>query len=196
MLLGGMSLLGCASRPAPCSGADACSDGVCHAGQCAPVESVPVAPQSRRVVLVPTAIRAANGGSFAVALGGSNDAGPLLVRFDATWGPGAIERAFLVLSPATGPTSTKPVRVAVARVEEAWTRTSAMPRVSAVDARTETTVLAGRVVRVDVTDMVREWARTGGRHHGFAVRAETGDAAGLAVAIESGDAPRLDVYVK
>ena len=192
-----LALTACAAAPRPCPTAVACEGGVCHAGRCGAVDDVPVSVGARRVVLEAVATRASDDDArFAPTLGGAGASPTLVVRFAPAWGRGRVERAFLVLSPAPGALAT-PARttITVARALEPWSVTSAPPRVGPVEATATVTFAPPRAIRIDVTDAVREWARTGEAHHGFVIRASGDDARGASFAIEAGEAPRLDVYV-
>lgn len=176
----------CGGRPTPCSSADACAAGVCHAGRCGAVDAVPVTGESRREVVRPDLSRAA-GATFAVTVDDRDTA--LLVRFPRTWGTTEPERAFVVFTATTDAAS--PITFEIARVVEPWTLTSSPPRVGPIEVTATLVPTPDHPVRIDVTDAVREWTRTGDKHHGFAIRTRNRAAT---IALDSGDGPTLDLY--
>ena len=186
----------CAASPRPCANASGCPGGACQAGRCAQVGDVPVPAGARRAVVSANAVRASVDARYVASFGGAAGSPTLFVRFPPAWGRGKIERAFLVLTPAPGAPSTRgTTTITVARALEPWTATSSEPRVGAVEASATIPFAGGRVIRVDVTDAVREWARTGDAHEGFVVRGWGEGGVGAAIAVEADEPPRLDVYV-
>jgi hypothetical protein len=201
----------------PCSAADAvpCEQGrACVVGRCRSVDAPPSLPDALRVVLAPVdlavvASRGPSGGGDvrpeAVALGrGASGTVVMLFRFAATWRDDAeVVSAFLVLDALEGaPPAAGPITFETARIAEAWqsgvVSSGRQPRLGVP--RQAGTVRARPTVplRVDVTPLVREWARRDADDHGIALLARGDDAFGAVVSmgVSQGSGPRLEVYVK
>ena len=217
LLVAAAWLAGCgaAAGDAPvCAGAGVCGSGYCVAGRCRAADALASPIDARRVLLSPEDIAvlesrgegaASAGVAEAVALGGAS-AGDvvLLLRFAASWPDDAeIVGAFVVLEPLAGaPPVARSVTLEVARVLEPWRSETAtwgrQPRLSIP----ETAALVRRrpvaPLRIDVTPLVRGWARRRGDDHGIAILASAGDAVGAvySMGISQGAGPRLEVYVR
>ncbi len=205
----------------PCSPADArggaalCEQGrSCVAGRCRPADAPPSPADALRVVLAPVdlavvASRGSGGGGLdfpgAVALGrGASGTVVLLFRFAATWRDDAeVVSAFLVLDELEGaPPSTGTITFEMARVVEPWQPATVSwgrsPRLGLPRAAGRARVRPAVPLRVDVTPLVREWARRDTDDHGIALLARGDDAYGalIAMGVSQGNGPRLEVYVK
>jgi hypothetical protein len=202
-------------RPCSAASAVACEQGrACVVGRCRSVDASPSSPDARRVVLAPVdlavvASRGPDGGGDlrpeAVALGrGASGTVVMLFRFAATWRDDAdVVSAFLVLDALEGaPPSGGPITFETARIVEAWqsgvVSWGRQPRLGVP--RQAGTVRARPTVplRVDVTPLVRDWARRASDDHGIALLARGDDAYGAVVSmgVSQGSGPRLEVYVK
>lgn len=192
---GALLACGCAGGQTRCGSLDACNAAsVCEVGRCVPSPEPPVAETTRRIVLAPVALRYVDDGSssadarFGSARGGASD---LLVRFAPTWGKAHVERAFLLIEPASAaPPTPEPVPLTVARVLSAWSETSSFPRLAPSEVSAPLSVVPGGTARIDVTELVRAGAAT---EHGLDLHVSGGDGLGARFATES---VRLDVYVR
>jgi hypothetical protein len=209
-------LAGCgAATPEPpvCSGTGVCGAGYCVAGRCRPAEATPAPADARRVVLAPedVAVLASGGDGAAarapeaIALGRAAEGSlVLLLRFAATWRDDAeITSAFLVLDPASGaPPAARDVRLEVARVLDPWRSDTAtwgrQPRLSIPEAAAVVRRSPAVPLRIDVTAIVRDWARRRPDEHGIALLAPGDDPVGAAysMGISEGAGPRLEVYLR
>lgn len=212
-----LPLAGCgvpAGEAPVCAGAGVCGPGFCVAGRCRAADALPSPIDARRLLLSPedTALLESRGGNAAppgvadaVALGRSS-AGDvvLLLRFAATWRDDAeIASAFVVLDPLAGaPPVAQAVTLEVARVLEPWRSETAtwgrQPRLSIPEIAAVVRKRPAAPLRIDVTPLVRGWARRRGDDHGIAILAQGGDAVGAAysMGISQGAGPRLEVYVR
>jgi hypothetical protein len=219
--LAALLLVGCAAAPEPpvCAGAGVCGAGYCVVGRCRPADVTPSPPDAHRVLLQPEDIavissrgdlegpgRSGRGRlPEAIALGGASSGSMVvLLRFAATWRDDAdIASAFVVLDPVEGaPPSAANVSLEVARVLEPWTSETAswgrqprlsIPAVAAVARRRPAAPL-----RIEVTELVRGWAKRASDEHGIALLAPGRDPVGVALSmgISEGLGPRLEVYLR
>ncbi|WP_437608600.1 hypothetical protein WMF20_47835 [Sorangium sp. So ce834] len=217
LLVAAPPLLGCGGAPATdagvCAGAGVCGSRYCVAGRCRPPSDLPSPIDARRVLLPPADLAvlaedgaaAAPGVPDAVALGhaGAGDV-VLLLRFTPTFGVDAdIASAFVLLEPAPlAPPAERALTLEVARILEPWRSETAtwgrqprlsIPEVAAIVRRRPATPL-----RIDVTSLVRDWARRRKDDHGIAILAPGSDAVGAATSmgISQGAGPLLEVYVR
>ncbi|WP_237244779.1 MULTISPECIES: hypothetical protein [Sorangium] len=217
LLVAAPPLLGCGGAPATdagvCAGAGVCGSRYCVAGRCRPPSHLPSPIDARRVLLPPADLAvlaedgaaAAPGVPDAVALGhaGAGDV-VLLLRFTPTFGVDAdIASAFVLLEPAPlAPPAERALTLEVARILEPWRSETAtwgrqprlsIPEVAAIVRRRPATPL-----RIDVTSLVRDWARRRKDDHGIAILAPGSDAVGAATSmgISQGAGPLLEVYVR
>ncbi|WP_438040581.1 DNRLRE domain-containing protein [Sorangium sp. So ce128] len=217
LLVAAPPLLGCGGGPAKdagvCAGAGVCGAGYCVAGRCRPASALPAPLDARRVLLPPEDLAvlveddaaAAPGIPDAVALGRAG-AGEvvLLLRFSPTFGVGAdIASAFVVLEPAPmAPPAERALTLEVARILEPWRSETAtwgrQPRLSIPEAAAIARPRPATPLRIDVTSLVRDWARRRKDDHGIAILAAGSDAVGAAysMGISQGVGPRLEVYVR
>jgi hypothetical protein len=198
-----------------CSGAGACEQGrTCVVGRCRPQDTPPSPADALRVVLAPAdlavvASGASGGGGDdlpdTVALGrASSGTVVMLFRFVPSWQDEAeILSAFLVIHPLDdAPPAAAPIAFEMARIVEPWradtTSWGRQPRLTVP-------ITAGAVqarptlpVRVDVTPLVRDWAKRKRDDHGIALLARGDDAFGTpcSLGIARGAGPRLEVYVR
>jgi hypothetical protein len=217
LLVAAPLLAGCgaaADDAAPCAGAGVCGPGYCVAGRCRAADALPSRIDARRLLLSPEdiAVLASRGGGAAtagipdaVALGRASSGDVvLLLRFAATWRDDTeIESAFVVLDPLAGaPPAARAVTLEVARILEPWrSETATWGRQPRLSIPTTAAVVRRRPavpLRIDVTPLVRDWARRRGDDHGIAILAPGGDAVGVAYAmgISQGAGPRLEVYAR
>lgn len=199
----------------PCSPADAagCGEGrACVAGRCR-AEAAPSPPDAARVVLAPVdlAVVSARGRGGdgvvpdVVALGrAASGTVVMLFRFAATWRDDAeVVSAFLVLDAIDGaPPVTSPITLETARVKEGWqpgvVSWGRQPRLGVPRAAGTMRPRPTVPLRIDVTPLVREWARRDADDHGIALLAHGDDEGGalISTGLSQGSGPRLEVYVK
>jgi hypothetical protein len=212
-----LALVSCAAslgEAGPCPGAPCEQGRSCVAGRCHADDAPPAPADTRRVVLAPTdvavvASRGSGGGGDllpdTVALGRAEGGTVvMLFRFAATWRDDAeVASAFLVLDLVdAAPPSGSPIAFESARIVEPWQPAivswGRQPRLG-VPRQAGTVRARPQVpVRVDVTPLVRDWARRAPDDHGIALLAKGDDAYGSPVymGVARGLGPRLEVYVK
>ncbi|WP_437484000.1 DNRLRE domain-containing protein [Sorangium sp. So ce1014] len=218
LLLAAPPLLGCGGAPATdagvCAGAGVCGARFCVAGRCRPPSALPSPIDARRVLLRPAdlAVIAEDGDAAAtpgvpdaIALGraGTGDV-VLLLRFTPTFGVDAdIASAFVLLEPAPlAPPAEHAVTLEVARILEPWRSETAtwgrQPRLSIPETAAIVRRRPATPLRIDVTSLVRDWARRRKDDHGIALLAPGKDAVGAAysMGISQGAGPLLEVYVR
>ncbi|HEX9296487.1 MAG TPA: DNRLRE domain-containing protein [Polyangiaceae bacterium] len=210
-LLGAL-LIGCSSSIAPCVTQEACRAGqTCLAGRCLNMGSE-LAPSDAQRILVPAseiAVVSSRGNDptlpSEIPLGRApNGSIVVLLRFPTPWGNRVrIASAFLTLEPLPGALpETQPVSVSVARVLEPWSASDVswgrLPRLSAPEVRALASPAPPKTLRIDVTSIVRRWARGRATDQGIALMASGEAAAGAtyATGISGAPGPRLDVYVR
>jgi hypothetical protein len=159
-------------------------------------------------VLIPSAIAIANreparGVAASVTLGAEASApSALYVRFEQSWRKGQVRAAFLLLEPRPGALAGPDVPLEVWRTERRWTGSgfgwSEQPGFAPPFARAIGRAAPALPVRVDVTEIVRYFAKHPNADHGFVVRAgqQTGAGITLSTGVDGGSAPRLDVYLE
>lgn len=134
--------------------------------------------------------------------GGSNSL--LLFRFASEWQDRAdIASAFLVLEPAPGATPRHASsRVQMARILEPWKASTAtwgrQPRLSLPEDAGWLSSAPLAAARIDVTKLVREWAKRRPDDHGIALLIEGNPAysARYSMGISDGPGPMLEVYLR
>ncbi len=206
-------LAACRNAPAPCVSDAACGAGMeCLANHCALEGSDPVAPESIRFVLSPSASAlvsarrpSANVGLPVTASFGSRVEGAVAWYLDFTpnWPRSStIDRAFLVLTPDPGlPLASTDVQLDAWRVSETWQVSTlewneqpdrAPPRATGI-----ATASPPQLARIDVTSIVRYWQQHPHHRYGLAVESRGGTDAGVGFATGAGGAsgPELEVYV-
>jgi hypothetical protein len=211
-----LALAACAAplgeaRPCP---DPACADGhACVAGRCRAADAPPSPGDALRLVLLPADLavvgqRGGGGGpdlpetvALGRALGGTV---VMLFRFEAPWRDDAeVQSAFLVLEPLEAtPPATGTIRFEMARVVEPWQPAvvtwGRQPRLSVPLVAGAARARPALPVRVDVTPLVKRWARRDADDHGLALLASGDDAQGAVISLGAtqGHGPRLEVYVK
>ena len=203
----------CHNTPTPCIADDACGTGLeCLANHCAPTGSDPVAPESARYVLDPSATGLvsrqrplANSGLPAIASFGSQAAGATTWYLDFTpsWPETSrIDQAFLVLSPPPGaPYPSSDVDLETWRVSEPWRiqerAWSNPPARDPPHAEGIASASPPRPARIDVTHIVRYWQHHPYDRHGLAIEARSGSGHGVSFETGAGGGrpPQLEVYV-
>ncbi|KYF87165.1 hypothetical protein BE20_26845 [Sorangium cellulosum] len=205
LLVAAPPLLGCGGAPATdagvCAGAGVCGARYCVAGRC----RVLLPPADLAVLAEDGGAAAAPGVPDAVALGhaGAGDV-VLLLRFTPTFGVDAdIASAFVLLEPAPlAPPAERALTLEVARILEPWRSETAtwgrQPRLSIPEAAAIVRRRPATPLRIDVTSLVRDWARRRKDDHGIAILAPGSDAVGAATSmgISQGAGPLLEVYVR
>jgi hypothetical protein len=210
--LGSSWLAGCASRTTLCTAASACPPGhACEAGRCTKGPATEPPPvDTQRVVVAPReiAVVSSRGTDSAlgdeIPLGGSKGSVIVLLRFPAPWGNRVrIASAFLTLEPSPGSLPhLEPVHVAVSRVLEPWSAADVswgrLPRRAQPEAFALATFGPPKTLRIDVTTIVRGWARGRPDDQGIALTAppEAGVGAAFSTGVTGAAGPRLDVYLR
>jgi hypothetical protein len=208
--------VGCASAAGragtPCERGGACAAGTsCVVGRCRPAGAAPASGDSARQVVAPDelAVLSAHGpedaSPDAIAFGqAARGSTVLLLRYAPRWADGAeVEAAFLVLEPLAGAPSVQlPVRVELARVLEPWSAASAtwarQPRLGLPAPAATLRPAPPGPLRLEVTEIVRGWAKRPRGEHGIAVVASGEDPFGAVFTSgrSDGQAPRLEVYLR
>ncbi|WP_434044456.1 MULTISPECIES: hypothetical protein [Sorangium] len=218
LLVAAPPLLGCGGAAATdagvCAGAGVCGAGHCVVGRCRPAGALPSPVDARRVLLPPADLAvlqedgdaaAAPGVPDAIALGRARTGDVvLLLRFAPTFGVDAdIASAFVVLDPVPlAPPAERALPLEVARILEPWRSETAtwgrQPRLSIPEPAAVARRLPTAPLRIDVTSLVRGWARRRMDDHGIAIVAPGRDAVGAAysMGISQGTGPQLEVYVR
>lgn len=214
LLVAALPLTGCGGAPASrvCAGAGGCGAGYCVVGRCRPANALPAPVDARRVLLPPADLAvleqhgdAAPAVPDAVALGHAS-AGDvvLLLRFVPPFGEDAeIASAFVVLEPVPGaPPAERALTLEVARILEPWRSATAtwgrQPRLSVPQPAAIAPRRPVMPLRIDVTSLVRDWAKRRRDDHGIAILAPGRDAVGAAytMGVSQGVGPQLEVYVR
>lgn len=180
-------------------------------GRCRPDGATPASGDSARQVVAPDelAVISARGAQDAhpdaIALGqAARGSTVVLLRYAPRWSDRAeVEAAFLVLEPLAGaPPLQLPVRVELARVLEPWSAATAtwarQPRLALPTPAATLRPSAPAPLRVEVTEIVRGWAKRPRHEHGIAILAGGDDPFGAVFASgrSDGHAPRLEVYLR
>jgi hypothetical protein len=165
---------------------------------------------SQRVVLRPAALVAVSSrgelpaGATQIVLGRERDGTTaLLLRFEPTFREAEeVRGAFLLLEPAPDARrAASPLHLDVSRILEPWAAETAawatLPRLDAVAQRV-LTPHAAVPLRIDVTELVREWPRQRSDEHGIALVASAQDPYGLPLSSGAGaqPGPRLELYLQ
>jgi len=184
----------------------------CVAGRCRAADAPPSPVNSRRILLEPTdlaviASSTASGAELpdAVALGRAEDGTvELLLRFSAAFREGTeVMSAFVLLEPAPGAQAqATPTSVEMARILEPWQPTTVswgrQPRLAIPALASVTPAPPDRPLRVDVTQLVREWKKRMPDDHGIAllVRGNSPVGTPYSTGMSFGHGPRLEVYLR
>ncbi len=188
----------------------------------APSSSATPSPlsQTRRLLYEPVDVafvrrHAGPEGTPALVTLGTGDGALVLLRFSIDLPPEPhIVEAFVLLERATN-VDAEPVPIALhaARVAEAWdgrwVSWALQPRLDeSGGALTRVEPAGGRLVRIDVRDLVQRWRKRGRDEFGIAVESDAPHNAGMTFALAAGPAssdgegpvayqgPRLELYVK
>lgn len=199
---------GCFSTHGPCDQLNACPGAlVCQVGRCTSVESIPVRAETSRLVLEPTDMLFLDGASQENTLSDLRAATPVgggslvLLRFEPTWQAQQIERADLLLDPAEDAFSQpESMEVLVSPILSEWTSQSPtrLPYVGQPRARAIVPFAPPRQVRINITELIQNWAQNRQTIHGVALRWMPGNNLGARFAwgTLSGTNPRLDIYLR
>lgn len=208
--LGSAAVAGC--TPPPCTPASCGDASTCVLGSCLPPARVPVGDEARRVVVTPRDVAAVaenlpGGGHATLPLGGRGPGDAAIYLAFALDGDldelGEVEAAYVVAQPAAGAVTASawidveardvPDRFDGARVD--WSRRPATGRPAAIG---RTRGAEGTPLRIDVTELVRGWVRSGRRDVGVALvaRAAADLGATVSTGLGAGAAPRLEVYLR
>lgn len=205
--------LGCAASAGlgrVCEGG--CEAGkACFTGRCRATDEAPAPTDTRRVVLAPSDLAVIAAGSLAAALPetitlGRAEGGTvaLLLRFAAPWRDDAdVLSAFVVLDPlGSAPPASQPATFEAARILEPWrgdvVSWGRQPRLDLPLLSAVIRAIPGTPVRVDVTGLVRDWAKRRADDHGLALLVHGEDPIGSAftMGVTGGAGPRLEAYVR
>ncbi|MBX3205477.1 MAG: DNRLRE domain-containing protein [Labilithrix sp.] len=202
---------GCVPRARMCTvSSDCAAKSACVAGRCQ-LDSVTVKPavdSARRVVVRPVDIAYVRsgdgpaGGALPTVFVLGKDGGKLFLRFSVAVPPNAnVVEAYVVLrrSPAVDD-DPAPVVLHATRIVDAWEGGSVswaiQPR--SVETRSPSTKLepgGASLVRLDVRELVRHWARRDPRDQGIAVVAENETTSGSTFALSGVGAERASTDV-
>lgn len=130
--------------------------------------------------------------------------GTLFLRFRAPWADTAkVHAAYLVLHAVPGsPAVTRPVKVEVARIVEAWSpshvSSARQPRLDVGGVEASLRAHADAPLRVEVTELVARWSQRARDEHGLALTSADDDPEGLTVSLgmAGGRGPALEVYLR
>ena len=201
----------CVPRPRMCTASSECANNaksVCVAGRCQ-VEAATMKPavdSARRLVVRPVDMAYVKtgdgpaGGALPTVFAPGRDGGKLFLRFSVVVPPTAnVVEAYVVLhrSPAVDD-DPAPVSLHATRIVESWSGGSVQwaiqPRTS--EARSPSTVVepgGSPLVRVDVRELVRHWARRDPIDQGIAVVADGETRTGTTFALSAVGAERAVV---
>jgi hypothetical protein len=211
-ILVGALLIGCGARTAPCVAQETCPAGqTCLAGRCSSMGSELAPPDAQRIVVPASeiAVVSSRGNDrplpSEIPLGRApNGSIVVLLRFPTPWGNRVrIASAFLTLEPLPGSLpESQAVPVSVARVLDPWSSSDVswarLPRLSAPEVRALASPSPPKTLRIDVTPIVRRWARGRATDQGLALTAagEAPAGATYATGVFGAAGPRLDVYLR
>lgn len=190
-----------------------CEEGKsCVIGRCRAPDEAPAPADTRRVVLAPSELAVIAAGSASsslvpetVALGRAEGGTvALLLRFAATWRDDSdVLSAFVILDPVdSAPPAAQPAIFEAARILEPWQAAvvswGRQPRLDLPKLAAVVRAIPGTPVRIDVTGLVRAWAKRDADDHGLALLVHGDDRLGSAfsMGITGGAGPRLEAYVR
>lgn len=201
--------VGCVPRARMCTASNECADkSACVAGRCQ-LEKPAVKPavdSARRLVVRPVDIAyvkagdGPGGGGLPSLFALGKDGGKLFLRFSAT-APSSttVVEAYIVLRrSALVDDDPVPVHLHATRIVEAWSGGSVswalQPRSTETRSPSTTVEPGGSpVVRLDVRDLVRNWARRDRADHGIAIVADNETRTGTMFALSGMGAERSPV---
>jgi hypothetical protein len=176
----------------------------CLANRCAPSGGIPVPRDAERIVLLPTELSAVSDGRVHAApnitLGSDLDRDAFVyARFGSSYtGRADIAAAFLLLTISPGTEAAPDVPLEVWTLSGGWSSESvsrgARPALSRPMAHGIARTTPPLPVRVDVTSIVRELARTAD-DVGIGIAAKGGSGPGVTLVTAAAGAPRLEVYL-
>jgi hypothetical protein len=205
-LVSASSMIGCAPRARMCTATSECAkENACVAGRCQPDKPTvkPAVDSARRWVVSPSDLAYVKKGDPAgdgalpplFALGRSN--GVLFLRFSVALPANAnVIEAYVCLRRATVvDDDPAPITLHATRIIDSWegrsTSWAFQPRVREV--RTPATIVepgGPGLVRIDVRDLVRQWAKRDPQDQGIAIVAENESRTGTTFALSSVGADR------
>lgn len=203
-----------ASLPGPrlCSQRDPCqNDGICVLGRCRDEGTMPVSTEAPRLTFEPVDLAYITGEGVqgpaeldeALVIGQRGHSAQLVMRFAVSWPEGErLQRALLVMDPLPrcAPQPGR-VRLELAHVTAPWLSgalTEAQrPELSLPMHAGEIRVTPPSPLRLDVTEVVRDWAAHRKRHHGLALSGvgDSPSGACFTSGVAWGQGPRLEIYL-
>ncbi len=201
---------GCAPRRPPCASDTDCARGhECLASHCRWLGSDPVAPDTLRTVLEPSAMAilgdpppdAPGRLPGTVTLGAA--AGPRVLWLLAFELPalGEVDTALLLLEPTRGALQAPAdVELRAWRVTEPWSPTEVQDLAPPPLAPPRATAIARAAppstVRLDVTEHVRRWRADPRQNHGLGLEGASSGSLGVVLdtGVDGGARPRLEIY--
>ena len=199
----------CVPRPRMCTASSECGDkSACVAGRCQVEKATmkPAVDSARRLVVRPVDMAyvktgdGPSGGALPTVFALGRDGGKLFLRFSVTVPPPAnIVEAYVVLRrSAAVDDDPAPVSLHATRIVESWSAGSVQwaiqPRTS--EARSPSTVVepgGSPLVRVDVRELVRHWARRDPKDQGIAIVSDNETRTGTTFALTAVGAERAVV---
>lgn len=198
--------------PSVCSERTPCDKGrVCVLGRCRMEGTTPVSERAPRLVFEPEDMGLYTGERAlplsemgpAIALGQRGSSALLLMRFAVSYPPGArLQRAFLALDPLPD-CARRPGRVTLelAQVLSPWRSIDLsherLPKMTVPMRAATVSATPAHPLRLDVTELVRQWGRTRERYYGLALLADGDSDTGACYTsgLEWGAGPRLEIYL-
>lgn len=198
--------------PSLCSERDTCDEGrACVLGRCRETGTMPISTDAAMMTFEPVDLAyVAPGGvqaradlDEALVIGRRGEAAQLVMRYAVTIPPERkLQRALLVMDPLPRcPRQPGRIRLEVAHVLAPWSSgelsPARLPKLSLPMHAGDLTVTPARALRVDVTDVVREWAEHRSRYHGLALQGVGDSATGACFTsgVAWGRGPRLEIYL-
>ncbi len=208
-------LIACAAElpgPQVCSATYTCPDKqLCVLGRCRKASRVPITDKASRQVMAPVDVAQISSGSKGgleipeILVLGRQDDGPskLLLRFALKLPKKTkLQRALLVLEPL--PKCTRlpgRLRLELSHILSPWNSKSVswarQPKMSLPMAAADQPAVPPKPIRLDVTELVRQWAQHRSRYHGLALIASGTSPSGVCYAsgLSWGQGPRLELYL-
>jgi hypothetical protein len=215
-VLPGLMLWSCGGElpgPQSCSDRDPCQKGrICALGRCRKKGTVPVSTKAEKLTFQPEDLAWIHGSSIVapselgptIRLGKRGDHETLLMRYAIELPEKAkVQRALLVLDPMPE-CAPRPGRIALelAHVLSPWrsaelTRGS-QPRLDLPMRLADMRATPAQALRIDVTEIVRRWAKHRKRYHGVALIANGASDTGacFTTGLTWGEGPRLQIFLR